>query len=173
MKVGVVKEIKADEYRVALLPVGAELLREHGHGVLVETEAGTASGFEDPEYVEAGAEIFSSPQDVFQQADMIIKVKEPQPCEYGFLREAQIVFTYFHFAASMELTRAVIKSKCVAIAYETIETPDGRLPLLTPMSEVAGRMAVQQGAKYLEREHSTAGAACCSAASPVCRRQRL
>ena len=133
MKVGVVKEIKADEYRVALLPVGAELLREHGHGVLVETEAGTASGFEDPEYVEAGAEIFSSPQDVFQQADMIIKVKEPQPCEYGFLREAQIVFTYFHFAASMELTRAVIKSKCVAIAYETIETPDGRLPLLTPM----------------------------------------
>ena len=157
MKVGVVKEIKADENRVALLPVGVELLREHGHGVLVETEAGTASGFGDPEYIEAGAEIFSSPQDIFRQADMVLKVKEPQPSEYSFLREGQIVFTYFHFAASEELTRAVMKSKCVAIAYETIETPDGRLPLLTPMSEVAGRMAVQQGAKYLEREHGGRG----------------
>jgi alanine dehydrogenase len=124
---------------------------------MIETQAGSASGFYDDQYVSAGAAVVSTAQEVYRHADMILKVKEPVPQEYAFLREGQIIFTYFHFAASEELTRAIIRANCVAIAYETIETPDGRLPLLTPMSEIAGRMAVQQAAKYLEREHGGRG----------------
>jgi len=153
MKVGVVKEIKAEENRVGLLPVGAEMLIADGHEVLVETGAGAGSGFTDDDYRNSGGRIAENPAEVFNEADLIVKVKEPQPVEYDLIRENQIVFTYFHFAASEELTRAMIKTKAIAIAYETIQLSDGSLPLLTPMSEVAGRMAIQQGAKYLEREH--------------------
>ena len=157
MIVGVPKEIKPYENRVALLPVGAEVLTQRGHRVLIETHAGEGSGFNDEAYRAAGAEIVQTPEEVYAQADMIVKVKEPLPPEYNLIREGQIVFTYFHFAASRELTEAIIRSRCVAIAYETIETDDGHLPLLTPMSEVAGRMSVQQGAKYLEKEHGGRG----------------
>ncbi len=157
MIVGVPKEIKPYENRVALLPVGAEMLRKHGHQVLIETTAGESSGFDDAVYREAGAEIVETPAEVYSRADMVVKVKEPLPPEYDLIREGQIVFTYFHFAASEKLTRAIMRSRCVAIAYETIETADGHLPLLTPMSEVAGRMAVQQGAKYLEKEYGGRG----------------
>ncbi len=151
MIIGVPKEIKKDEYRVALLPVGAETLKKHGHKVLVEKNAGIGSGFSDAEYRKAGATIVSSAKEIFRRSDMIIKVKEPQPVEIRMIREDQIVFTYFHFAASRSLTEGMIRSKAIAIAYETMEEEDGTLPLLTPMSEVAGRMAVQEGAKYLER----------------------
>ncbi len=151
MIIGVPKEIKKDEYRVALLPVGAETLKKHGHKVLVEKSAGVGSGFSDAEYRKAGATIVSSAKEIFRRSDMIIKVKEPQPVEIRMIREDQIVFTYFHFAASRSLTEGMIRSKAIAIAYETMEEDDGTLPLLTPMSEVAGRMAVQEGAKYLER----------------------
>ncbi|MFH1625149.1 MAG: alanine dehydrogenase [Pseudomonadota bacterium] len=157
MIVGVLKEIMADEDRISLLPIGAEVLAQHGHQVLVETGAGSASAFFDEDYVSAGAEITSTAEETCRRADMIMKVKQPLPVEYDLLQRGQIVFAYFHFAASEELTRAVIRSQCVAIAYETIETEDGCLPLLTPMSEVAGRMAVQQAAKYLEREHGGRG----------------
>ena len=150
MIVGVPKEIKANENRVALVPVGAEQLTAHDHLVLVEKGAGEGSGFSDEDYIRAGARIVATPQEVYGEADMIVKVKEPLPAEWPLLREGQIVFTYFHFAASEELTRAVLESKCVAIAYETVQLPNRELPLLTPMSEVAGRMAIQQGAKYLE-----------------------
>ncbi len=151
MIIGVPKEIKKDEYRVALLPVGAETLRKHGHKVLVEKSAGVGSGFSDAEYRKAGATIVSTAKEIFRRSDMIIKVKEPQPVEIRMIREDQVVFTYFHFAASRSLTEGMIRSKAIAIAYETMEEDDGTLPLLTPMSEVAGRMAVQEGAKYLER----------------------
>lgn len=151
MIVGVPTEIKDNEYRVALVPSGVEALTDAGHTVLVETGAGMGTGIEDSEYREAGAEIVPSDKEVFARADMIMKVKEPMPPEYGLLREGQIVFTYFHFAASEELTRTMVASNAICIAYETIQAPDGTLPLLTPMSEVAGRMAVQEGAKYLER----------------------
>jgi alanine dehydrogenase len=151
MIVGVPKEIKNNEYRVALVPSGAEALVERGHTVIVETGAGLGTGIEDAEYEAVGAKIVPTDADVFAAADMVMKVKEPQPQEYGMLREGQIVFTYFHFAASEELTHAMVKSGAVCVAYETIQLPNGTLPLLTPMSEVAGRMAVQQGAKFLER----------------------
>ena len=151
MIVGVPKEIKNNEYRVALVPSGAEALVEDGHTVLVETGAGLGTQIEDSEYRDVGAVIVSSDREVFAQADMIIKVKEPMEPEYELLREGQIIFTYFHFAANEELTKAMVKSKAVCVAYETIQLPDKTLPLLTPMSEVAGRMAVQEGAKYLER----------------------
>ncbi|HDI51211.1 MAG TPA: alanine dehydrogenase [Bacteroidetes bacterium] len=157
MVVGVLKEIKADENRVALLPAGAAQLRLHGHQVLVEKNAGGGSGFADEEYVKAGAEIVEQPQEIYQRAEMVMKVKEPLPSEYALISPEQIIFTYFHFAASEELTRAIIKSKCVAIAYETIEESDGTLPLLTPMSEVAGRMSIQQGEKYLEKAQGGRG----------------
>jgi len=150
MIIGVPKEIKKDEYRVALLPVGAETLKKQGHRVLVEKNAGVGSGFADAEYRKAGATIVSSAKEVFRRSDMIIKVKEPQPVEIRMIREDQIIFTYFHFAASRPLTEGMMRSKAIAIAYETMEE-NGTLPLLTPMSEVAGRMAVQEGAKYLER----------------------
>lgn len=151
MIVGIPKEIKNNEYRVALVPSGAEALTEAGHTVLVETGAGLGTGIEDREYEETGAKIIGTAAEVFMRSDMIMKVKEPLPQEYPLLREGQIVFTYFHFAASEELTRAMVERGAVCVAYETIQLPNGTLPLLTPMSEVAGRMAVQQGAKFLER----------------------
>ena len=157
MIVGVVKEIKKDENRVSLVPVGAEILTQRGHQVLVEKDAGLNSGFPDSEYAESGAKTGLTAEEVFAKADMILKVKEPLESEWTLIRPGQIVFTYFHFAASQELTHAIIASGATAIAYETIETEDGRLPLLTPMSEVAGKMAVQQAAKYLEREHGGRG----------------
>ena len=151
MKIGVPKEIKTNENRVAMIPVGAELLKDYGHEILVEKGAGVGSGFQDSDYQLAGAKIVNSPAEIFGAADMIVKVKEPLPAEYPLLRAGQIVFTYFHFAASRELTDAIIKSKCIAIAYETVQTPDRALPLLVPMSEVAGRMSIQVGARCLEK----------------------
>ncbi len=151
MVIGVPKEIKTNENRVALLPVGASTLIKNGHTVLVETNAGVGSGFSDESYKEVGAEIISTAKEVFEKADMIMKVKEPIAPEYDLIREGQVLFTYFHFAASQELTEAMMKSKCVAIAYETVQKADKSLPLLIPMSEVAGRMAPQEGAKYLEK----------------------
>ncbi len=157
MIIGIPKEIKTNENRVSLLPVGVELLKACGHSVLVETNAGSGSGFADDEYKTAGAEIISTPAEVYKKSDMIIKVKEPLKVEYELIRENQIIFTYFHFAASEELTKAMVDSKCVAIAYETVQEKSGQLPLLTPMSEVAGRMAIQDGARYLEKLHGGKG----------------
>jgi alanine dehydrogenase len=151
MRVGVPKEIKSDEYRVALMPVGAEALIKAGHQVAVETQAGVASGFTDEDYRAVGAEIVPTHEKAIVDADMIIKVKEPQPQEIGLFRAGQIVFTYFHFAASRELTQGCLDSKITAIAYETITDRQGRLPCLTPMSEIAGKMSIQEGAKYLEK----------------------
>lgn len=151
MIIGVPKEIKANENRVALQPSGVEILKQNGHSVVIENNAGQGSGFENQAYIDAGAEILSTAKEVFQKADMIMKVKEPQPQEIEMIKEGQIVFTYFHFAASKELTDGIIKSKCIAIAYETIETEDGSLPLLNPMSEVAGRLSIQAGARCLEK----------------------
>jgi alanine dehydrogenase len=151
MIVGVPKEIKANENRIALQPVGAEMLRQHGHQVLVQENGGVGSSFSDGEYRDAGAEICKTPEEIFSRADMIIKVKEPLEPEYKLIKRNQILFTYFHFAASQTLTQAMIDSAAVSIAYETMEAPDGSLPLLIPMSEVAGRMATQEGAKYLEK----------------------
>jgi alanine dehydrogenase len=151
MIIGVPKEIKANENRVALLPVGVQTLKHHGHTVLVETMAGAGSGFEDQSYQRAGAEIVQAPKEIYGRSDMVMKVKEPIAPEYPLVRKNQIIFTYFHFAASRELTEAMMKSGCVAIAYETVQRADGSLPLLIPMSEVAGRMAPQEGAKYLEK----------------------
>jgi len=151
MIVGTPKEIKDDEYRVALVPAGVEQLRKAGHDVLIESSAGLGTGISDEEYREAGAEIVQTPDEVYRRTDLIVKVKEPLPREYPLIRPGQIIFTYFHFAASEELTRAMIETGAICVAYETIQLTDGSLPLLTPMSEVAGRMAVQEGAKYLER----------------------
>jgi alanine dehydrogenase len=150
MKIGILKEIKAEENRVCMTPSGVEVMIQHGHQVLVEKDAGAGSGFPDAHYAKSGAEIVASSKEVFNRADMVMHVKEPLPKEYELIRENQIVFTYLHLAAAEELTRALIASKSVSIAYETIQAADGSLPLLTPMSEVAGRMAIQQGAKYLE-----------------------
>jgi alanine dehydrogenase len=150
MIVGVLKEIKAEENRVSMTPAGVEVMVQNGHTVLVEKNAGAGSGFENDRYAGAGAEIVASPEEIFQRAEMVMHVKEPLPAEYDLIREDQIVFTYLHLAAAENLTRALIERRSVNIAYETIQKPDGSLPLLTPMSEVAGRMAIQQGAKYLE-----------------------
>jgi alanine dehydrogenase len=133
-----------------MTPAGVEVMTAGGHKVMVEKSAGSGSGFEDMAYIKAGAEIVASPADIFKKSDMVMHVKEPLPPEYGLIREGQIVFTYLHLAAAEELTKALLKTKSVCIAYETIQKPDRSLPLLTPMSEVAGRMAIQQGAKYLE-----------------------
>jgi len=151
MIIGVPKEIKKDEYRVGLLPVGAELLTRDGHTVLIEKDAGVDSGFEDQRYGSVGAQIVMSADEVYRRAELIVKVKEPQPPEIARLRDGQIAFCYFHFAASRELTAACLKAGIVAVAYETLRDPEGRLPLLTPMSEIAGRMSIQEGAKCLER----------------------
>ena len=151
MIVGAPKEIKRDEYRVSLLPVGAEELTRAGHRVLVESGAGLGSGITDQEYVKSGAEMVGTAKEVFQRSDMIIKVKEPQPVEVAMVRRGQIMFTYFHLAADKSLTESLAASGVIAVAYETLSDENGRLPLLTPMSEVAGRMSIQEGAKYLER----------------------
>ncbi|MFP4104668.1 MAG: alanine dehydrogenase [Phycisphaerae bacterium] len=151
MIIGVPKEIKPQEYRVALTPAGCEMLTEDGHDVLIESGAGIGSGFEDDAYVNHGATIAADATDVFDNAEMIMKVKEPQPAECEKMKPGQMMFTYFHFAASRELTESVRDTGAIAIAYETIEDTAGRLPLLTPMSEVAGRMAVQVGARCLEK----------------------
>jgi len=151
MIIGVPVEIKQDEYRVALLPVGVEELVRRGHQVLVEAGAGLGSGLADHDYLRHGCEMVSGAEEIFARADLVIKVKEPQPSEWSLIRSGQIVFTYFHFAADRQLTEAILKTGCTAVAYETLADDRGRLPLLTPMSEVAGRMSIQEGAKYLER----------------------
>jgi alanine dehydrogenase len=150
MIVGILKEIKAEENRISMTPAGVEIMIQNGHTLLVEKDGGKGSGFEDEVYKNAGAEIVDTPQEIFEHAEMVMHVKEPLSAEYDLIREDQIVFTYLHLAAAEELTHALIKSKSICIAYETIQKADGSLPLLTPMSEVAGRMATQQGAKYLE-----------------------
>ncbi len=150
MIVGVLKEIKAEENRVCMTPAGVEVMKHNGHAVMVEKAAGVGSGFDDGAYSKAGAEIVDSPQEIFARAEMVMHVKEPLPAEYGLIRKDQIIFTYLHLAAAEELTHELVKSGSVCIAYETIQKANGSLPLLTPMSEVAGRMAIQQGAKYLE-----------------------
>ncbi|MCD6404858.1 MAG: alanine dehydrogenase [Planctomycetes bacterium] len=151
MIIGVPKEIKQDEYRVSAIPAGVADLVGAGHEVLVETEAGAGSGIADDEYSQAGAKIVKGAADVWNEADVIVKVKEPQAAECDLIRAGQVVFTYFHFAANRQLTERIISSGCVAIAYETVRDARGRLPLLTPMSEVAGRMSVHEGAKSLEK----------------------
>jgi alanine dehydrogenase len=151
MIVGVPKEVKKDEYRVGLLPVGADLLTRDGHTVLIEKGAGFSSGFDDRAYDAVGAKIVSGADEVYYGANLIVKVKEPQAAEIARLRSGQILFCYFHFAASRELTTACLNSGITAVAYETLKDAQGRLPLLTPMSEIAGRMSVQEGAKCLER----------------------
>ncbi|MHC4996699.1 MAG: alanine dehydrogenase [Planctomycetota bacterium] len=151
MKIGVPKEVKSDEYRVGLRPVGAELMASDGHHVIVQRGAGLGSGIPDEAYVGAGAELVDTAEEIYGQGDMIVKVKEPQPQEIALLRSGQVLFTYFHFAASRELTLGCLNAGVAAVAYETLRDVKGRLPLLTPMSEVAGRMSIQEGAKYLER----------------------
>ena len=150
MIVGVLKEIKAEENRVCMTPAGVEIMRQNGHTVLVEKNAGKGSGFNNKVYSDAGAEIVDTPKEIFKRAKMVMHVKEPLPAEYDLIRKDQIIFTYLHLAAAEDLTKVLIKSGSISIAYETIQKDDGSLPLLTPMSEVAGRMAIQQGAKYLE-----------------------
>ena len=150
MIVGILKEIKSEENRVCMTPAGVEVMIHNGHTVLVEKMAGAGSGFADEAYIKAGAKLIDTPKEIFDAADMVMHVKEPLPPEYDLIRQGQIVFTYLHLAADLTQTNALIKSKSVSIAYETIQKADGSLPLLTPMSEVAGRMAIQQGAKYLE-----------------------
>lgn len=157
MLIGVPKEIKNNEFRVALTPAGAEALVAAGHHVTLETGAGEGSGFTDDFYERAGVEILDTPEDVWSRADMIMKVKEPIAVEWPRMRAGQVIFTYFHFAADQELTRASMASGATCIAYETVELSNGELPLLTPMSEVAGRMAVQEGAKYLEKPFGGSG----------------
>jgi alanine dehydrogenase len=149
--VGVPAEVKQDEYRVAMLPVGVEELTLRGHKVVIQAGAGLGSGLADEDYLQAGAELLSDIEDIYAAAELIVKVKEPQVSEYPLIRQGQTLFTYFHFAASRELTESMVASGANCLAYETLEDERGRLSLLTPMSEVAGRMSIQEGAKYLER----------------------
>ena len=152
MKIGIPKEIKPNEDRVSVTPAGVlELVNNNKHEVYIQAGAGIGSGFSDSDYFQAGAIILSSIEEIYAIADMIVKVKEPIESEYKLIKEGQIVFTYFHFASSLSLTEAMIRSKAICIAYETVTLPNGSLPLLIPMSEVAGRMSIQEGAKYLER----------------------
>lgn len=151
MIVGILKEIKPQENRVCMTPSGVDMMIANGHVVYVEKNAGSGSGFEDSQYIESGAKILDTPDEVYAISDMVMHVKEPQPSEFGFIKEGQIVFTYLHLAADKKLTQALLKTGSIGIAYETIEDEKGGLPLLAPMSEVAGRLATQQGAKYLER----------------------
>jgi alanine dehydrogenase len=157
MKIGVPKEIKTNENRIALVPAGAETLVGAGHSVLVEAGAGLGSGFTDEDFVAVGATIAPDADTVWRESEMIMKVKEPIKVEWPRMRKGQLLFTYFHFAADEELTRAHLKSGAICVAYETVELPTRELPLLTPMSEVAGRMAVQEGAKYLEKLYGGRG----------------
>jgi alanine dehydrogenase len=151
MIVGVPKEIKKDEYRVAMLPVGVHELVKRGHKVLIEIGSGMGSGLTDQQYVAEGAELVKNSKEIFDRAELIVKVKEPQRSEWSSIRPDQILFTFFHFAADRELTEAMIKSGSQCVAYETLSGPNGTLPLLTPMSEVAGRMSIQEGARFLEK----------------------
>ncbi len=157
MIVGVPKEIKVREYRVGMVPAGVKQLVDRGHKVLVETGAGMGSGISDEAFRAAGAELVKDIQTVYQRADMVVKVKEPIEPEYRLIRENQIIYTYLHLAADPTLTHKLLEQKCVAVAYETIQLPDGSLPLLKPMSEVAGRMSIQVGAATLEKEHGGKG----------------
>ena len=156
MRVGVAREIKPDEYRIALTPAGAKELVDHGHEVLVEEGAGLGSSFPDEEYTAVGARI-ACVEEVWEESELLLKVKEPIEPEYGRLREGQVLFTYLHIAADESLTRALVESGITAVAYETVETPDRRLPLLAPMSEVAGRLAAQAVAYYLEKPYGGRG----------------
>ncbi|WP_445747256.1 alanine dehydrogenase [Polaribacter sp.] len=151
MKIGIPKEIKNNENRVGMTPAGVFALKKHNHTVYVQSTAGEGSGFLDKDYEDVGAIILPTIEEVYASSEMIVKVKEPIASEYDLIQEDQVIFTYFHFASSEELTKAMIRRKAICIAYETVEDEDGTLPLLTPMSEVAGRMAIQQGAKYLEK----------------------
>ncbi|MEZ6063137.1 MAG: alanine dehydrogenase [Planctomycetaceae bacterium] len=157
MIVGVPREIKPDEYRVAMLPSGVEDLTAGGHRVLIQRDAGIGSGIFNQQYEAAGAEIVDAASDVFAQAELVVKVKEPQESEWPMLRPDQALFTYFHFAADETLTRNVLQTNVTAVAYETLRGRSADLPLLTPMSEVAGRMSIQEGAKYLERPQEGRG----------------
>lgn len=157
MIIGVAKEIKNNENRVALTPAGVETLHKAGHTILVEKNAGLGSGFSDESYLKAGGQIICDKQQLFDKSDMIMKVKEPLPPEYGLFHEGQILFTYLHLAPEPELTKALLEKKVVGIAYETIEGAHRSLPLLTPMSEVAGRMSVQVGAQFLEKPYGGKG----------------
>ncbi|MBI9019507.1 MAG: alanine dehydrogenase [Phycisphaerae bacterium] len=151
MKIGTVKEIKTHEYRVGLTPSCVRSYCQHGHEILVQSGAGVSASFSDEEYIAAGAKIVDTREEVFDNCDMIVKVKEPLPEEFGLFHEGQILYTYLHLAADKNLTEGLIKANIKAIAYETIEAPDGSLPCLIPMSEIAGRLSVQEGAKYLEK----------------------
>lgn len=151
MIVGILKEIKPQENRVCMTPSGVDMMKANGHTVYVEKDAGAGSGFENSEYINAGATILDTPKEVYGISDMVMHVKEPQPSEFDLIKEGQIVFTYLHLAADKKLTQALMDTGSIGIAYETIEDKNGGLPLLAPMSEVAGRLAAQQGAKYLER----------------------
>ena len=157
MIIGIPKEIKAQENRVSILPSGVMSFTDAGHTVYIEKNAGLGSGFSDEEYIEAGAKILDTPKELYAAADMIYKVKEPLEAEYGYLREGQILFTYLHLAPDPEQTRALIDAKVIAIAYETVQSDNGTLPLLAPMSEVAGRMSVQVGAYLLQKINSGSG----------------
>lgn len=157
MIIGIPKEIKNWENRVSLTPSGAKTLIDNGHKVLVQKDAGLGSGFTDEEYISAGAGILPTIEEVYKVAEMIIKVKEPQESEYQLLKEGQLLFTYLHLAVEPELTNALLKHKVTGVAYETIQLKSGELPLLTPMSEIAGRMAIQIGASFLEKPHGGRG----------------
>ncbi len=157
MRIGVPKEVKRHEYRVAVTPHGVRSFVSHGHSVVVQCEAGVGSGYSDEEYQKYGAVMVDSAEEVFDGADMIIKVKEPLPQEYDLFREGQILYTYLHLAANPDLARELMERGVAAVAYETIELPDKSLPCLTPMSEIAGRLSVQEGAKYLEKEFGGRG----------------
>ena len=157
MIIGIPKEIKESEHRVGMTPSGVQTLIQNGHDVYVQNSAGQGSGHSDEDYSNVGASLLKTIEEVYDISEMIIKVKEPLKNEYSLIKEGQIIYTYFHFASSLELTKAMIDSKSVCIAYETVENSDRSLPLLTPMSEVAGRMAAQQGAKFLEKHQKGCG----------------
>jgi len=157
MKIGTTKELKNHEYRVGLTPSNVAAFVERGHEVFVETRAGEGAGFTDEEYVAAGAQILDTPAEVFERADMVVKVKEPEPCEYGLLRKDQILYTYLHLAPNPQLTDALMQRGVKAVAFETITDNAGNLPCLRPMSQIAGRLSIQEGAKYIERSFGGRG----------------
>ena len=161
MIIGVPKEIKVHEYRVALLPFGVDEFVRAGHTVLVQRDAGAGAGISDDQYAQVGAKIVGSAEEIFAKTDMVMKVKEPQPSEVKMLRKSQVLFTYLHLAADRELTESLTKTGCRSVAYETLADQQGRLPLLTPMSEVAGRMSIQEGAEYLEKPQGGRGVLLC------------
>jgi len=157
MIVGILKEIKTNENRVSMMPSGVDMMVHHGHKVLVEKGAGVKTGFSNAEYEAVGGKIVNTPEEIYAQAEMVMHVKEILPPEYHLLRPGQIVFTYLHLAADLQQTKALMRSKCVAISYETVELPNGNLPLLQPMSEVAGRISIQAGARFLEMSQGGRG----------------